>query len=32
MLVQLWFAGMVFMGVAGAVIVVRALWRSRSRR
>lgn len=29
---QIWFAGMLFMGAAGAVLAVRWWWQRHSRR
>ncbi len=32
MLVQLWWVGMVFMAVAGAVLLALRLWQRRGKR
>jgi hypothetical protein len=31
-LIELWFIGMIAMGIAGAFIVLQAIWRNRSKR
>jgi hypothetical protein len=32
MLVQIWWVGLVVLGILGAVVVARWLWRNRTRR